>query len=268
MKKLPISVYMIASNEEERLPVALEAIKDWADEIIVVIDEKCTDKTKEIAESYGAVVSLKNWVGFAAQKCFAEAQCKNDWVFNLDADEEVSKELQQKLQELFSKDELPDVSGFTIPWITLYPGQINAPMFAFKDKILRLYNKHKGGMINEEYRNLDRPELTDGTKPGFINAPVYHRTILSFSHLEEKSTLYSQDQGRYNFNKGKKISNFKLFIEYPFKFLKYYIQRRNFVYGWYGFVISIIGAHRNFMRLAKTKELYAMQLEKELRNKK
>lgn len=264
MKKLPISVYFIASNEEERIERALKAVVEWADEVIVVIDTKCNDKTKEISESYGAKVIVNEWKGFAMQKSFASKQCKNDWVLDLDADEEVSEDLQIKLYDLFAK-ELPKYSAFNMTWKVMYPGQEVPTKHSHTDIIIRLYNRKFAAIKELEFSNHDRPQVSEG-KVGFISEPVYHRTILSFSHLEKKNTQLTLEQAIANVNSNKKISSLKFYTDFPVKFLKYYFLRKMFLHGWYGFTLSIAAAYRNFMRLAKTKELYSLQEKNNLKS--
>ncbi len=84
-----ISAILITGNEEENIRDCLESIK-WADEIIVV-DSESTDKTVEIAKEYTDNIFIKKWEGFGKQYQFALDQATNEWVFNLDADEEAPK---------------------------------------------------------------------------------------------------------------------------------------------------------------------------------
>lgn len=261
MKKLPISVYIVASNEEERIPTTLESVMPFADEVFVILDEKSKDNTQKIAESYGAKVIVNDWKGFAMQKAFGAKQCKNDWVLDLDADEEVSVELQAKLQELFGGETLPDEGGFMMTWKVLYPGQQKAAKHAHTDYIIRLYNRKKATINEVEFSNHDRPKVHTG-KISKIKEPVYHRTILSLSHLEGKMTLLTREQAIHNFNKGKKISSFKFYTDFQLKFWKYFILRKMFLHGWYGYTLAIMAAYRNFMRLAKTRELYLVEEQK------
>ena len=93
---MTLSVVIITFNEEANLPRTLESVK-WADEIIVV-DSLSTDRTVEIAKSYGAKVFVEPWKGFAAQKNSALEKATGDWILSLDADEEVSPELGMEIQ--------------------------------------------------------------------------------------------------------------------------------------------------------------------------
>ena len=58
---------------------------DWVDEVIVV-EAGSSDDTVEVAKGAGAKVIHNEWEGFGQQKRFAEDQCRNTWVLNLDAD--------------------------------------------------------------------------------------------------------------------------------------------------------------------------------------
>jgi glycosyltransferase involved in cell wall biosynthesis len=96
---MTLSVVIITFDEESNLPRTLESVK-WADEIIVV-DSGSADRTVEIAKSYGAKVWVEPWKGFAAQKNSALEKATSDWILSLDADEEVSSELQEEIRRLF-----------------------------------------------------------------------------------------------------------------------------------------------------------------------
>ncbi|HET9697095.1 MAG TPA: glycosyltransferase family 2 protein [Terriglobales bacterium] len=99
--RVTLSVVIITFNEEANLPRTLESVK-WADEIVVV-DSGSTDRTVEIAKSYGAKVWVEPWKGFAAQKNSALEKAACDWVLSLDADEEVSPQLTMQISMVVDK---------------------------------------------------------------------------------------------------------------------------------------------------------------------
>jgi glycosyltransferase involved in cell wall biosynthesis len=79
---------MIVKNEEACLDQCLESVRG-ADELVIT-DTGSTDRTKEIAESFGAKLSDFAWCDdYAAARNFALAQCSGDWVLSIDADEEL-----------------------------------------------------------------------------------------------------------------------------------------------------------------------------------
>ena len=111
---IPISVFIICKNEEDRIGASIKSVTGWTDEIIVV-DSGSTDKTVEIAQKAGATkVVFNEWKGYGPQKNFAQGLCKNHWVFNLDADEEVTDSLKEEIIDLFKSGKIDNHSTYDI----------------------------------------------------------------------------------------------------------------------------------------------------------
>ncbi len=99
MAKPQISVCMIVKNEQEMLPRALDSARELADELIIV-DTGSTDRTVEIAESYGAKVFHHEWeYNFAKHRNQSINYATGEWIFILDADEELSEDAIPKLRD-------------------------------------------------------------------------------------------------------------------------------------------------------------------------
>ena len=89
---MSISACMIVRDESKVLARCLNSIKDWVDEIIVV-DTGSKDNTIEIAESFGAVVFEQPWQDdFSLHRNYSISKATKDWIFVIDADEEVLAE--------------------------------------------------------------------------------------------------------------------------------------------------------------------------------
>jgi tetratricopeptide (TPR) repeat protein len=102
--KATISACMIVKNEEILLPGCLESIRDWVDEIIIV-DTGSTDRTVEIAKSYGAKIYFREWDGdFSAARNYSLSKATCDWIFIIDADEEFVQEDIPKLRQGLNQD--------------------------------------------------------------------------------------------------------------------------------------------------------------------
>ena len=101
-----ISACMIVKNEEAFLSQCLDSIKDFIDEIIIV-DTGSTDRTVEIAESYGSRIFHHPW-----QDSFSEARnhylkyATGEWIFQIDADEELVQEDIPALLDAVQNEEL------------------------------------------------------------------------------------------------------------------------------------------------------------------
>ena len=100
---MTISVVLITQNEEANLPRTLESVmplvRDGRGEIIIV-DSGSTDRTLEIARSYGAKIFSEPWKGFAAQKNSAMDKVTCDWLLQLDADEVLGPELAKEICQI------------------------------------------------------------------------------------------------------------------------------------------------------------------------
>jgi len=91
-----LSVVIITYNEGAnigRTLASLLPLVGGAKGEIIVVDSGSTDRTAEIAKSYGAKVFLEEWKGYAAQKNSAIDKAAGDWILSLDADEEISADL-------------------------------------------------------------------------------------------------------------------------------------------------------------------------------
>ncbi len=98
-----LSVSMIVKNKEKFLAKALASIQDVADEIVVV-DTGSTDRTVEIAKSFGATIGHFEWTGdFADARNAALDLCTGDWVLALDADEELTPGSGDNLRQLINR---------------------------------------------------------------------------------------------------------------------------------------------------------------------
>ncbi|MCK5166769.1 MAG: glycosyltransferase, partial [Rhodospirillaceae bacterium] len=93
--KKTLSALVVAHNEESQLKECLHNLQ-FADEIVVVLD-KCTDGSKSIAERYASKLVEGNWEIEGPRRSAGIEACSGDWIFEVDADERVSKELAQEI---------------------------------------------------------------------------------------------------------------------------------------------------------------------------
>ncbi|MDX6730815.1 MAG: hypothetical protein QOC54_763 [Baekduia sp.] len=98
-----VSLCMIVKDEEAMLPRCLAAIAEHVDELIVV-DTGSSDRTVEIAESFGARVLHHEWDGdFAAARNVSLDAATSDWLMYLDADEVLVEGDGPRLRELLGR---------------------------------------------------------------------------------------------------------------------------------------------------------------------
>ena len=90
-----ISAIIPTLNEEIHIADAIKSVS-FADEIIV-IDSFSEDKTIEIAEKLNVKIIKREFDDFSSQKNFAINQASHDWIYILDADERVTKEVKKEI---------------------------------------------------------------------------------------------------------------------------------------------------------------------------
>jgi len=145
-----LSVVLITQNEEHNLPRTLESVmplvRDGKGEIIVV-DSGSTDRTLEIAQSFGAKIFVEAWKGFAAQKNSAMDKASMDWVLQLDADESLEPGLLAEMDAALKSDTA--TRGFWIPRKNFFLGRWIRRGGFYPDPKLRLIRRGEGRF--EEY---------------------------------------------------------------------------------------------------------------------
>ncbi len=249
--QIPLSVFIIAKNEEVRIPYTLRSVIDWVDEVIVV-DSGSTDNTVALSESLGAKVLHRDWEGFGPQKVFAEQACRNDWVLNLDADEEIGAKLAQNIRKLFANGE-PSKSAYSLVRRFIMFDQKRPSIFAERDEWVRLYDRRRAGFKDSIVH--DSVVVRDG-ETGTLKGSFYHRGYLSLNHAWEKFEFYSTLQAEDMFQRGRTLPRWRLITEPILAFFKCYLLRRHFAYGVNGIVLSYIYAHARLLRIIKTRDLF------------
>jgi glycosyltransferase involved in cell wall biosynthesis len=247
---LPLSIFIIAQDEADRIGETIRAVRDLTDDLVVV-DSGSTDGTQGIAEALGARVIHHPWPGYGPQKRFAEDQCRHEWVLNLDADEVVPPELARSIRALFAQGE-PPLPAYRIGIAEIFPGEARPHPWAYTLWPVRLYRKDRGRYSPSLVH--DRVELAPGVRPGRLAGVVHHFSVRSLGDQLDKLNRYSDQQARDLDLRGVSIPTWRLFVEFPANFLKAYVGRRHFVRGPYGFLTAMNYAISRHLRVAKNYE--------------
>lgn len=137
MSKIPISICIIAKNEEKHIEECLKRLIPYGFEIIVT-DTGSTDKTREIALQYADKVLDFAWIqDFSAARNFCAAAASNNWILALDCDEyvaDIDMPALQKSLKAFPKD----IGKLRLQHLTI--SQKGEKGYA-SDDVPRLYNK-------------------------------------------------------------------------------------------------------------------------------
>lgn len=236
-----LSVALATFNEEKNLENCLNAVKEIADEIVVV-DGGSSDKTLFIAEKFQAkIIKTDNPIIFHINKQKAIEACCGDWILQLDADEIVTSDLAKEVLEKI-KDRNGEFTGYYIPRKNFLLGKEMKFGGLFPDAVIRLFMNGKGKF---PCKTVHEQIVIDG-KVGYLQNPLIHHSYPKFSDYFRKANAYTSLTA--NLLKGKKekinLLNFfnYLFLKPAKTFLTLYIRMRGFKDGFPGFVWAFFSA--------------------------
>lgn len=238
---MKLTATIIAYNEEENLPRVVNSVKNLADEIVVVVDARTTDRTRELAEKIGARVFERRFDNFANQKNFAASKASGDWILSLDADEEISPELSREIKSVISHQSsaISKFVAYSMPRKNLILGKfIKYTRWQPElDRHVWLWRKGKGKWVGEVHEELE----VDG-EVGKLKNPKIHYQYETVSQFLEMMDRYSELDASQRLKSGIRFSFFRLFFGPLYNFLVRYFYRLGFLDSWRGFVLSFLMA--------------------------
>ncbi len=254
--KQTLSVVVSAYNEQKSLGRCLSSVS-FADEIIVV-DNESEDTTVEVAKKHTKnVYSQKNILMLNTNKNYGFSKATGDWILNLDADEEIPKELSREIQSHMKSS--PKENGFWIKRKNIIFGKWVRNGLWWPDKQVRLFRRGKGKfpcVHIHEYIAVDGQvgELTEPyTHYNYESVSQYLRTIdrastseaLSLKDMNHQFVWYDA-------------------LRFPLSdFLKIYFAQAGYKDGLHGLVLALFQAFYSFTVFAKYWEMHKFE-EREL----
>ncbi len=248
-KRLPLSVAMVTYNEEDIVGRTLEAVKDIASEIVVV-DSHSTDRTREIAESYGARVYVEEWKGYVGQKNSALRKCTCEWILFLDADEVVSEELRRSIVEELRD---PKYDGYLINRRTYYLGRFLRYTWQPEWRLLLVRREADPLWTGEPHAFVS----IKSERISRLKGDLYHFSYKGFYDHVRKALRASRETAISKYRAGERCSMLNLILNPLWAFVKTYIIRKGILDGYPGLIASGMTMIYTFFKYAF---LYEIQL--------
>ena len=252
-----LSVAIITLNEELNLGRTLESVR-WAEEIVVV-DSGSTDRTVQIARSFGAHVIERPWSGFSAQKNFALTQCTGTWVLSLDADEELSPELQRQIRTLLATN--PPLDAFMLKRRNLFLGRWIRHGGFYPDAKLRLFRSSTASLAPPRFGDRAVHEtITFQGATQTLDYDLVHHAYPTLATYLEHMNRYSTLGAGLLVGKGRSSRSLPAFLAHvlvvpQLNFLRNYIVRLGFLDGREGLLLHLYQAVYTSWKYAKAWEL-------------
>jgi len=271
---MKLSLCLAVYNEEKNLHYPLDSAYDFVDEVVIV-DGGSTDKTIQIAKSYGKkvrIINSDNPVMFHKNKQKAIEAAQGEWILQLDADEELSEDLKKEIQVITNSNEFHEsnssYSAYQIPrknWfltgflmkggqypdytIRLYKNGV--AKFPCKDvhENVEIINNLKSKIKNSESKEEKKINsqfliLNSKCNIGFLRNPILHYADPDFSRYLMRWDRYTTAEVE-RMPKDLKLSWFNYIIWKPkITFLMMYFRHKGFIDGFPGFVFALFSSIR------------------------
>ena len=255
-------------NNAQTLSRCLASLKAICSEI-VVLDSGSTDRTREIAESFGARFYVQAFAGYSAQKTAAIALATADWIVLLDSDEALDDVAQKAicaalpaLTALTLTPETSAISGFRLKRRELIFWRYQHA-FSKHNRFLRVFDRRKARMSGH---TVHESVLVTG-KVGDLAGCIMHEGDRSIEQKLTKLNQYSSLAALAKRPPPGFASAFRLTLYPVWYFFRAYLLRRQFLNGWAGYINSVELAHYAFLKYAKMLEQAKKTQEKKTQAK-
>lgn len=233
----PVSVVLVAKDAARTLERVLRSVA-WADDILVLLDDRTQDDSAAIAERCGARVERHPWHGHVAQKNLALAAARHDWVLSLDADEEVSPELRASLESWRAAPRDPAIAGYTMARLSQYLGRWIRHGGWYPDTKLRLVDRRRA-----RWTGLDpHDRLECDTPTAHLAGDLHHFTYEDVHDHCARSESYSTIAAAALWRSGRRASWADILVRPPWRFVSMYVVLQGWRDGYPGLVIAVVSA--------------------------
>jgi glycosyltransferase involved in cell wall biosynthesis len=238
-----LTVCVVAQNEERNLPRVLKSVQGLADEIVVV-DGGSIDRTREIAQEHGARVFERAFTNHADQKNYAASLASNDWIFLLDADEELSEELKVSVQKW--KANVPEFSVYEMPRLTWYLGAWIHHSRWYPDWQRRIYRRDQAS-----FSGAIHSALRYAAPAGKLRGDLLHYTISTFAEHQAKLEKYTNAIAQEMFDQGRRNWRAAMLLATPWSWIRHFFLGAGFLDGYRGALIARMAARGVRLKFAK-----------------
>jgi len=223
-----------------------------------VIDSGSTDETIAITNEFTTAVYFRTWTGYGDQKNFALSLCRSDWVLNVDADEEVSVELRNAILEMLASDD-SRIVGYSLLRVVRFLDLWWYAGYWYPEYRLRLGRRQEFLWSSDPVHE----KATINGKKRKLKGALYHYTYSDLEHQVRRINEYSSLMALRKFGdiSQNEVGSpsiffylwiiFSLIVRPAFRFIRFYIIKRGFLYGIAGLVVAVNDSYYVFLKYAK-----------------
>jgi glycosyltransferase involved in cell wall biosynthesis len=218
----------------------------------LVLDSGSTDGTVELAKKAGARVEVTDWPGYGVQQNRGIDSSTGDWIFSLDADERITKELSEEIIQSINNEEF---LLFKVPRKSLFLTKFMSHSGWWPDRTKRLFKRGVARFTARE----NHAHLSSEFKAGLLNSHIIHYSYRNLDDVLIKMNRFSSGGARHLNSQQKKGSLSIAILHGLWAFVRTYFIKVGFLDGNEGLILSIANAETTYYKYLK---LYFLQKSK------
>jgi glycosyltransferase involved in cell wall biosynthesis len=232
-----LSALVVAHNEEAQLAECLERLR-FADEIVVVLD-RCTDRSEEIATRFGARIVKGAWPVEGDRRNAGLDACAGPWIFEVDADERVPAALAEEIRAVIAAS---PHDRHLVPFDNYVGGHLVRHGWGASfgvsaaPRLTRKGTKVWGGA------RVHPPLELKGREGPRLTTPIEHQVDANISDMLRRLDRYTTLRADDLRERGDPDSTGRYVIRMFSRFYKCYVRRQGWREGGWGLLIALMAA--------------------------
>jgi glycosyltransferase involved in cell wall biosynthesis len=232
-----LSTLVVVHDEEHQLSGCLAGLR-FADEIVVVLD-RCTDRSREIACGFTQRLVEGAWEREGARRHAGIDACRSEWILEIDADERVSPDLAAEIRGV--------VAGSSAAWhLVPVDNYIGAQLVRWGWGASFGRSAHAALFRKEAKRWGDQrvhPSVSfSGAQGTTLSSPIVHYVDRDISDMLRRLDRYTSAHAEDLRESGDIGSFGRNLRRIASRFCKCYIGRKGYREGQWGFLIALCAA--------------------------
>ncbi len=252
-----LSGLVCVHNEEARLAECLKRLA-FCDEIVVVAD-RCTDRSEAIARKMGARVVSGIFPVEGLRKEAGVAACRGEWIVELDADEAVTPALAQEIRATVARSDAAD--WYQVPVDNFVGAQLVRHGWGGSfgaSSVARLFRK---GVKSWKSERVHPGTTFSGVYGGRLKNAILHKVDDDIADMVQRLNRYTTLRGQDLADSGKIKGLWDDLFRGVRRFYKCYVSRKGYKEGDLGFLIAIMAGLYPLLSNLKAREIRALSLQ-------